>query len=55
MVQQGPRIDVWVNGTKLTSFTDRERPYTRGSVGLYTEDAAVTFTDVRMFGKPVRR
>lgn len=35
-----------VNGQLLTTFTDTERPYTGGKVGLYTEDAHVHFDDV---------
>lgn len=48
--QQGARMRVEVNGKHLATFTDRERPYTSGQVGLYTEDAQVTFSGVRMFG-----
>ena len=35
-----------VNGVLLTTFTDFERPYTSGKIGLYTEDAHVHFDDV---------
>lgn len=35
-----------VNGQLLTTFTDTERPYTSGKIGLYTEDAHVHFDDV---------
>jgi hypothetical protein len=37
---------ITVNGTRLTSFTDTERPYLAGSIGLYDEDATVRFTNV---------
>lgn len=37
---------VWVDGQQLVSFHDTERPYRRGAVGLYNEDAAVQFADV---------
>lgn len=39
-------ITVWVDGAKITSFTDTERPYTSGKIGLYTEDAHVHVDDV---------
>jgi len=35
-----------VNGQLLTTFTDTERPYTSGKIGLYTEDAHVHFDDI---------
>lgn len=54
VVQTGATMRVEVDGRHLTTFTDRERPYSRGRVGLYTEDAAVTFGRVRMFGSPLR-
>lgn len=39
-------IQVWVNGAKITSFTDNENPYTSGNIGFYTEDAHVHVDDV---------
>ena len=51
--QQGATIRVEVDGRHLVTYTDRERPYRAGSIGLYTEDAAVTFTRVRQFGRPL--
>ena len=39
-------ITVWANGKLLTRYTDKERPYFKGSVGLYTEDAEVEFDNV---------
>jgi len=44
--QVSASITVWVGGTKLGSFTDRERPYTWGSLGLYCEDSYVEFASV---------
>ncbi|EDY52007.1 conserved hypothetical protein [Streptomyces clavuligerus] len=44
--QSGARITVTVNGDRVVSFTDRERPYTEGSVGAYTEDALAEFRDI---------
>jgi hypothetical protein len=46
-VQQiGNQMTVWVDGKKIVSFVDSERPYLSGKVGLYNEDAAVTFDNV---------
>jgi Domain of Unknown Function (DUF1080) len=42
----GNEISVWANGTLLTTFRDVERPYRRGRIGLYTEDAHVYFDSV---------
>ncbi|GAC1387855.1 MAG: hypothetical protein NVSMB31_00860 [Vulcanimicrobiaceae bacterium] len=46
IVQVGPTITVSANGTVLTTFTDGERPYTSGALGLYCEDARVHFGSV---------
>ena len=46
--QVGATIKVWVDGQLLTTFTDRQRPYRSGAVGLYTEDATVLFDQVRV-------
>lgn len=46
--QIGQTIEVSVNGLLLTRFTDRERTYTSGRVGLYTEDAESYFDDVSL-------
>ncbi|MDO4887351.1 MAG: hypothetical protein Q3979_01395 [Actinomycetaceae bacterium] len=35
-----------VDGQEITTVTDRESPYLKGKVGLYTEDASVRFSDV---------
>ena len=43
-------MSVWANGTLLTTFTDNERPYMSGSVGLYNEDAKTFFDNVRVAG-----
>lgn len=43
IVQRGTSISIWANGTQLTTFTDLERPYSSGSLGLYCEDARVHF------------
>ncbi|GAA2600414.1 family 16 glycoside hydrolase [Actinomadura fulvescens] len=44
--QKGPTMTVRTGDRTLTTFTDTERPYTRGSVGLYTEDAEVEFRNI---------
>jgi hypothetical protein len=43
IAQTGNSITVSVNGNQLTKFTDTERPYTSGSLGLYSEEAQVDF------------
>jgi hypothetical protein len=44
--QVGNVITVWADGAQLTSFTDNERPYTSGHLGLYDEDSVAHFDDV---------
>ena len=44
--QAAGAMTVKVNGTLLVSFTDKERPYTSGKVGFYTEDAEVELDGV---------
>ena len=44
--QVGNTMTVWANGTELVTFTDNERPYASGRLGLYNEDSHVHFDDV---------
>ncbi len=46
IVQDGNIITVRLNDVDMASFTDTERPYTRGNIGLYTEDAEVQIDDI---------
>jgi 3-keto-disaccharide hydrolase len=46
ITQVGNVMNFWVDGAKLGSYTDNERPYSGGSIGLYNEDATVHFDDV---------
>src|SRR5215510_10924225 len=46
VVQSGQTFQVAVDGTTVTTFTDRERPYSSGRLGLYSEDAQVYFDNV---------
>lgn len=39
----GNQMTIDANGRRIVSYRDTSSPYTRGRVGLYTEDAAVTF------------
>lgn len=48
--QDGATMTVWADGKLLTRFTDTERPYTSGSVGLYNEDAKTYFDDINVVG-----
>ena len=41
-IKTGTRgMTVWVNGQQIVTFSDHASPYQRGSLALYTEDAAV--------------
>ncbi|MEU5428675.1 calcium-binding protein [Streptomyces olivoreticuli] len=44
IAQQGARMEVSVDGRGLVAYEDREHPYLKGSVGVYTEDARVEFS-----------
>ena len=39
-------ITVYVNNQMITTFTDTERPYTSGRIGLYDEESHAQFTNV---------
>jgi 3-keto-disaccharide hydrolase len=43
-------ITVWVAGKRIVTYTDRERPYRSGSIGLYTEDASAVFSPITVRG-----
>lgn len=44
IVQMGNTITAYADGHLLGEFTDTERPYDHGAIGLYTEDARVRFS-----------
>jgi hypothetical protein len=46
ILQDGASLAVEANGARVARFTDRERPYLGGRIGLYTEDAHAHFADV---------
>ena len=46
IVQNQNVMTVYVNGALVTTFTDTERPYASGRIGLYNEDSNVRFTNV---------
>ncbi len=46
VTQSGQTIQVFVNDVLITTFSDSQRPYSSGRVGLYTEDAEVYFDNV---------
>jgi predicted outer membrane lipoprotein len=48
--QSGDEIVLWGNGQELTRYTDLEDPYLDGHIGLYTEDAAVSFDTITVTG-----
>ncbi len=46
VVQRSATIWVYVDGRSVTQFSDLERPYFLGSLGLYCEDSIVRFGSV---------
>lgn len=48
--QVGSTMTVSANGKVLTKFTDTERPYLSGNVGVYNEDAKTYFDNVEVAG-----
>lgn len=44
--QTGATFTVSVDGTVAGQFTDNERPYMAGAIGLYSEDALVHFNNI---------
>jgi hypothetical protein len=52
VTQRGTVFSVQVGGRELASYADTERPYDRGSVGVYTEDARGEFRDLTVRNLP---
>ncbi|HEX4047741.1 MAG TPA: family 16 glycoside hydrolase [Elusimicrobiota bacterium] len=52
VVQIGNSITVYVDGTMIAAFTDEERPYAAGMIGLYGEDSQARFEDVAVNAPP---
>lgn len=52
VVQIGNALSVSVDGSLVVSFTDEERPYSAGMIGLYVEDAEARFEDVAVSAPP---
>lgn len=46
IAQRDARMEVSVGGHGLVAYQDQERPYLKGAVGVYTEDARVVFSEV---------
>jgi hypothetical protein len=46
VTQVGATMTITVDDKMVTSFTDKETPYSSGAIGLYNEDAHVEFDDV---------
>lgn len=44
--QTGTLIKVYINGALVTTYNDTSNSYTNGKVGLYTEDANVSFSNI---------
>ena len=52
IIQSGNTMKVLVDDLPVTTFTDRERPYSSGHIGMYTEDAETYFEDISMITGP---
>ncbi len=52
VTQVANTITVAADGRMLTRFVDDERPYLRGPIGVYTEDARVTFGGLEIHNQP---
>lgn len=48
VTQVGETIQVFANDLLITTFTDHQRPYSSGRVGLYIEDAEAYFDNVSL-------
>jgi hypothetical protein len=44
----GARMEVSVDGVPIVTFTDTERPYRAGRLGVYCEDSVVTVSAIRI-------
>jgi hypothetical protein len=53
VVQQGASFVVSVNGKQIVQFTDEERPYLGGVLGLYCEEASVDYGAIAMRGTAI--
>jgi cellulose synthase/poly-beta-1,6-N-acetylglucosamine synthase-like glycosyltransferase len=49
--QAGPTITIRADGHLLTRFTDTQRPYLTGSLGLYCEDSVAQFQAMHIRGR----
>jgi hypothetical protein len=54
IMHRGDSFRIWVDGRLLINFTDQERPYSAGSVGIYTEDAVVRYEQLTLGGEVSR-
>jgi len=52
ITQAGNRITVRADGHLLTRFTDTQRPYLTGAVGLYSEDSVARFSAIHITPLP---
>jgi hypothetical protein len=48
VIQRGNTMSVDVDGVRIVTATDTERPYASGNLAFYTEDATVWFDDARV-------
>ena len=51
IIQKGTQIQAFLDGQPVTTFNDRERPYTSGRAGFYCEDADVFFDTPQLLAR----
>jgi len=52
VIQSGNTMKVALNDELVTTLTDRERPYSSGRIGMYSEDAETYFDDISVATGP---
>lgn len=48
IVCAGPRFEAWLDGAKVLSFEDKERPLLRGGIGLNTWNTRASFRNIKV-------
>jgi hypothetical protein len=44
----GDTVTIWVDGVRIVRYTDRERPYSSGSIALYAEDSSALYSPIKL-------
>ncbi|MDO4644016.1 MAG: hypothetical protein Q4A74_09265, partial [Cardiobacteriaceae bacterium] len=48
VIQNGDTMQVIINDKEIVTFTDSDKPYHGGKIGLYTEDATIVADDIHL-------